>query len=89
MNYGYVDVQNRVIVFDGVQGNSGDYYSTFDRNNSFTVSQYLEMLFRSQKASMSFSREDADVVLVMGKPSAENELSLIDNNFFMESSDEA
>ena len=47
------------------------------------------MLFRSQKASMSFSREDADVVLVMGKPSAENELSLIDNNFFMESSDEA
>ena len=30
------------------------------------------------------TREEADAVLVVAKPSAENELSLIDNNFFME-----
>ena len=28
--------------------------------------------------------EEADTVLVMGKPAAENEISLIDNNLFME-----
>lgn len=84
MNYGYVDVQNRVIVFDGIQGDSGNYYMRSERNISFTAEQYLDMLFRSQGAERVSSREQADTVLVMGKPSAENELSIIDNNFFME-----
>ena len=83
LSYGYVDVQNRVIVFDGIE-NDLDYYSTFKRNNGFTVYDYLDILFESQGAAFVDSREAADVVLVIGKPSNEKEISLIDNNFFME-----
>lgn len=84
MNYGYVDIQNRVIVFDGVQSKGDSFYNKLDRNNAFTLDQYLEMLLRAQGAERVSSRGEADNILVMGKPSAENELSIIDNNFFLE-----
>lgn len=85
INYGYVDVAKRVIVFDGKQNDDEDYYSTMKRNNSFPVTSYLKMLFDAQGAVQVESPEEADCVLVMGKPSNDGELSLIDNNFFMES----
>ena len=84
MNYGYVDVTNRAIVFDGTTGDSRDYYSTKKRTDNFSLSEYLKLLFEAQKAQRVPTREEADAVLVVAKPSAENELSLIDNNFFME-----
>ncbi len=84
INYGYVDVQNRVIVFDGVVNNSVGYYGTMVRNNAFSLNKYLDVLFKSQEAQTAASAEDADIVLVMGKPSKDDEISLIDNNFFME-----
>ena len=82
INYGYVDIRNRVIVFDGTK--TGGYYSTKVRNNSFPVSEYLDILLLSQNAEQVEDKSLADLVLVMGKPSADNEISLTDNNFFME-----
>ena len=84
INYGYIDVQNRVIVFDGVQNKAGEYYGSANRNNAFHLRRYLDILFRSQGAEEVSEAEEADTVLVMGKPAAENEISLIDNNLFME-----
>ena len=84
LNYGYIDVQNRVIVFDGTPVRSNNYYEQAPRNNSFSLRNYLDILFAAQGAEIAENPEDADVILVMGKPADEKELSLIDNNFFME-----
>ncbi len=86
INYGYVDVSNRLIVFDGVE-NDRSYYSSFDRNNSFSVMNYLSILFETQGAVVVDGEQAADIILVMGKPAGENEVSIIDNNFFMEQLD--
>ena len=84
INYGYIDVKHRVIVFDGAENSNDNYYSVMQRNNSFSLNDYLGLLFDSQGAVEAWSKEDADITLVMGKPSADDEISLIDNNFFME-----
>lgn len=83
LHYGYVDVTNRVIIFDGIPNTYGQYYST-DHSVAFPVSEYLRLLFEAQSVQTVTSREEADAVLVMGKPSADCELSLIDHNFFMD-----
>ena len=82
VNYGYVDVQNRVIVFDGVM--TGGYYTQMERDNGFSLSSYIDILLDSQRAVRTDSPDDSDLSLVMGKPVKEGEISLIDNNFFME-----
>lgn len=84
LNYGFVDIQNRLIVFDGIPAQNNDYYGNYTRNDAFTLREYLSILFRAQCVTPMTSAEHADIVLVMGKPSAENEVSLIDRNFFME-----
>ena len=84
INFGYIDVSRRVIVFDGTQDRSDSYYGTKKRTNNFTLRNYLDLLFKAQDATEAAGRDEADVVLVMAKPADENELSLIDNNFFME-----
>ena len=83
MNYGYIDIPHRVIVFDGLENGELDYYAAMERNNAFSLRDYLELLFKAQGAEQTVSAEEADVILVMGKPSGEKELSLIDSNFFM------
>ena len=84
INYGYVDVQNRVIVFDGAVNSDKGYYGEMVRNNAFSLNDYLGVLFKSQDAQVAASADEADIILVMGKPANEREVSLIDNNFFME-----
>ena len=84
INYGFIDVSRRVIVFDGLVDKDRNYYGTAERNNYFPVSEYLDILFRAQNVKRAESREQAEAVLVVGKPADENEISLIDNNFFME-----
>ena len=83
VNYGYVDVQNRIIVFDGTS--AGGTYSSKTRNDNFSLREYFDILFDAQKCEVVSSVDDAEIVLVMGKPSEDNEVSVIDNNFFMES----
>ncbi len=83
MNYGYVDIQNRAIIFDGNESGRG-YYNVMPRDNGFSLRSYLDILLRSQRAVMVDDPEKADITLVMGKPTTPKEISLIDNNFFME-----
>ena len=84
INYGYVDVQNRVIVFEGTPADDYDTYSTKERNVNFSLREYIDALLDAQKCEVVSSAEDAEIVLVMGKPSEDNEVSVTDNNFFME-----
>ena len=82
MYYGYIDIENRCIVFKGKEATQ-----TYNKDDAFkptfTLQTYLDMLITEQGATLT-SKEDADVVIVMGKPSADNEVSLVDNNFFMD-----
>ena len=90
IRYGYIDVKRRLIVFDGIPAENGksvfrDYYAAVEHNCAFSVSEYLRRLFAAQGAATVNCPEAADVILVMGKPSGEKEVSLIDSIFFMES----
>ena len=85
VNYGYIDVQNRCIVFDGApQAWHYDWYAGVEhRQGAFSLRRYLECLIAAQNATIC-DAEEADVVLVMGKPRSEKEISLIDTNFLMD-----
>ena len=88
IQYGYIDVQHRVIVFDGLAdpkaSENRDYYSEAPRNGAFSLRHYFHILFTSQGVQTVDTAEEADIVLVMGKPNGDKEVSLIDNNFFLE-----
>ncbi|MBR4701169.1 MAG: hypothetical protein IKP19_05690 [Oscillospiraceae bacterium] len=86
INYGYIDVQNRCLIFDGEPHDWGyDWYSgVAHRRGKLSLARYLELLMDAQGAVLCDNEEDADVILVMGKPEAEKEVSLIDENFFMD-----
>lgn len=90
MNYGYVDVQDRYIVFDGKPGDSdSDWYAETEHSQRIlSISRYLEYLFDAQGVTLTEDADEADIILVMGKPSGEKEMSLIDENFFMDSENE-
>ena len=85
VNYGYIDVQKRCIVFDGApQSWNYDWYAgVCHRQGAFSLRRYLESLIAAQNATLC-DAEEADVVLVMGKPRSEKEISLIDTNFLMD-----
>jgi len=85
VNYGYIDVPHRCIVFDGApEGWHSDWYAGVDhRQGAFSLGCYLELLLEAQHTSICDGSE-ADVVLVMGKARSEKELSLVDTNFFMD-----
>ena len=85
VNYGYIDVQNRCIVFDGApQSWNYDWYAGVShRQGAFSLRRYLEYLIAAQNVTICDAAE-ADVVLVMGKPRSEKEISLIDTNFLMD-----
>ena len=64
MDYGYIDVVNRYVVFDGKQTNAGWYTM-----GKFTMQKYLDMLVAAQGAVVVNNKDEADVVMVMGKAS--------------------
>ena len=87
INYGYIDVQNRCLIFDGAKNNSSYYswYSGKDHNlGKFNLARYLMLLINSQDAIICEDEDAADMIVVMGKPKIDKEVSLIDNNFFMD-----
>lgn len=86
VNYGYIDVQNRSLVFDGAPQNwNYNWYAGIDHlHGLLTLERYINLLLAAQDAVLCDRVEEADVVLVMGKANAEKEVSLIDANFFME-----
>ena len=85
VNYGYIDVPNRCIVFDGApeEWHSDWYAGVEHRQGAFSLGRYLELLLEAQHASIC-DAEEADVVLVMGKARSEKEFSFADANFFMD-----
>ena len=85
VNYGYIDVQNRCIVFDGApQAWHYDWYAGVEhRQGAFSLRRYLECLMAAQNATVC-DESEAEVVLVIGKPRSEKEISLIDTNFLMD-----
>ena len=85
VNYGYIDVRNRCIIFDGAPREwEYNWYAGIEhRRGKLSLSRYLQFLFASQGAVICETEEDADVVLVMGKAAKEKEVSIIDTNFFI------
>ena len=85
VNYGCIDVPNRCIVFDGApQAWHYNWYEGVEhRRSTFSLRRYLEHLIEAQNATLC-AAEEADVVLVMGKPQSKKEISLIDTNFLMD-----
>lgn len=82
--YGYVDVENRCLIFIGKE-NKQAYGNQFHPTDTlFTLDTYIKDLLNTQGCITVDKPEDADLILVMGKPSNEKEISLIDNNFFMD-----
>ena len=79
-----VKLNPSILVFDGKENSKQDYYAAASRSNSFSLRNYLDILFTAQGAEAVSSKEDADIILVMGKPVSEKEQSLIDRNFFLE-----
>lgn len=78
--YGYLEVDERVLVV-AAEPNSRSYNVPKVDRCHYSLKAFLEELAEAQGAEI-VSREEADVVLVMGKPNNENELSIIDRNFF-------
>ena len=85
VNYGYIDVQNRCLIFDGApRGWDFNWYSGVEhRHGLLSLERYLELLINAQDAALCDNEEDADVILVMGKAKTEKEVSLVDANFFL------
>ena len=88
INYGYVNAVGRYLCLDGTKSEQQwmeGAYSVKDHTTSLlNLETYLEMLLEGQKAERVSTREEAETVLVMEKPEAENEISLIDCDFFIE-----
>ena len=75
-----------MLIFDGMapKKSADAFYSQYDRSCGFSLRHYLDILLHSQGAAEAADPAEADVTLVMGKPSKETDVSLIDANFFME-----
>lgn len=84
LHYGHIDVANRVLIVGGKP--NGRNYRTVTKEafelSLYSLQDYMEDLAEAQQAEIVEDRSDADVILVMGKPNAENELSIIDHNYF-------
>lgn len=86
INYGFLDIRNRCLVYLGRDAN-GEGYTAAGANTArskFSLGEYLRLFLESQEATLVDNRDDADLVLVMGKAQNEKEVSLVDNNFFFE-----
>lgn len=76
MNYGKVNVPDRYLSVGDLK---------YDLNNTYNLNNFIDDVLEAQSAVKVSSAEEADIILVIGKPSSDNELSLIDNNFFLDS----
>ena len=85
--YGYIDVQRRFVRFIG-QPNRSYWAAKPEIENEekmFSMQDYLDCVLEGQDAIIVDRAENADVILTMGKGMNENSISLVDNNFFLES----
>ena len=83
MTYGIIDIESRTITFTGTSIDDAKNLASY-KCSKFTIVDYLTSLLASQNAELVDNREASDIVLVMEKAVEKNEISLIDNNFFMD-----
>lgn len=85
LNYGYIDVQNRCLIFEGkeILPYQWNYKKAKHDKPMFSLKNYLDILIKSKNITLVDNREQADTVIIMEKASKDNEISLIDSNFFM------
>lgn len=87
LHYGYVNIPGRYLCLDGtptrLQWMDGVYTVTEHRVSKLTVRKYLEILLECQGAVLVSDRADCDVELVMEKPEKDNQVSVIDSDFFL------
>ena len=83
IDYGYIDVKNRCITVIA-KPSAGTYNYSKRTDPVLSIKEYLNTLLDGQGCEIVDKREDADYVLIMTKPNKDNEISLIDNNFFMD-----
>ena len=78
MNYGFIDVDKRLLIFGG-KNRIEDLYSS-----KFNLKVYVDLLCLAQGATMVSNREEAEIILSVDKREEKNSVSLLDNNFFVE-----
>ncbi len=85
LHYGYVNVTERYLALDGnkteMQWMDGVYTMDNHKVSKLTLDKYIELLLSAQNAEI-VSAEEAEVQLVMEKPENDQQISLIDNEFF-------
>ena len=85
LHYGILDIPNRVIRVAATPMNmEGLYLDDEIKSSRFTFKEYFEMLTEAVNASIVSDRDDADLVLVPYKAESETELSILDNNLFLD-----
>ena len=83
INYGFVDCINRCIIFDGKE-NTGAYSNQTHNYTAFNLETYINTLCITQNIERVNTPEEADYILIMAKPTNDKEISLIDNNFWLD-----
>ena len=81
--YGIIDPQNRLLILLGREKGDFDASETY-RPYAFSLNDYLALLCEARGAALTDSPETADLIVKLGHPAAENEISLLDANFFMD-----
>ena len=86
LNYGYLNLKHHYLALDGLPANhqwmAGAYSITAHTPSRLNLRKYLEMLMEAQSAAIVTDKADAELTLVMEKPEQDDQISLIDNNFF-------
>ncbi len=86
LHYGYIDVQNRFVRFVG-KPNPSSWSGRPEIEADaelFSLQDYLDCVFAGQEVQLVKREDQADLVLTMGKSLLDNDVSLVDNNFFLE-----
>ena len=78
LKYGKIDVERRLLVFNGK-----DKVSRLEQSK-FNLEAYVDMLCMSQGCERVQSKDEADVILTVEKTEGDKNVSLLDNNFFIE-----
>jgi hypothetical protein len=89
ITYGFLNIEDMEVTFVGKTSedwNTGltAKYAAAEGLPLFTVRSYVRLLAESQGAVLTDSREDADIILRLDKGTEDREVSLIDENYWMD-----
>lgn len=79
ISYAYLDVEKRILKFVGASSER-----SANKESYYSIKSYLYTLLTAQNVEVVNNKEDADYILQLGKPLKDNEISLIDNNYFLD-----